>query len=300
MSKSIFSLLSILFFIALSARGQEISVTTMDYQVLIPQADDVIKEGHYMALAERIKQQFKNRVSFSNQSAFYIKPKVNILSEMTAGEVQDTKVLKLEIIFTLENPDLNVTFNTYSKKIIVNADSRELAIQKAILEIRPNDKNLIAFLERGEQLIKNFYTENCVKIIQSTKVKIDRKEYAAAFAMLCYVPEGLACSAEVRDIITAIYQHYKDEYCAKQLHDAQMLTAKESYNRALVSLQYIDPRASCHQEVTTLLRQIGEKVNQETMRKFEMDKSIFEKRSELEKMKLLISSVDEINLHVQN
>lgn len=300
MYKTLYALLGSLLLFSASVAAQEIKINAIAYQVLVPKGNSGIQSKHYQTLADRIKLHLNNTVSFSNQSSFCIVPEIHLLSDMTAGEVQDTKVLKLEFVFSLQNPDLEVTFHTFSKKVIVTAENTDLAIQKAIREIRPNDKNLVAFLQNGEQLIKKFYNDNCTQIMQSAQVKIDRKEYNAAFSLLRYVPEQLACSKDIESTITGIYQHYKDEYCSKQLHIAQTKASKEEYDSALSILQYIDPRATCHNEVSILLQQIADKVTQETIRKFEMNKTIFEKNSEMEKMKILVQHVDEIALHLHD
>ncbi len=283
-----------------AALGQQISVSSFAYNFSIPQDEGQIQSKHYVQLVERIKANFKNRVSFSNQSPFTIVPRIAIISDMNAGEVDNIKVMKLEIQFTLENPALEATFNSFSKTTVATGENIDVAIRKAIQELRPNDKKLQEFLASGEALIKNFYSDNCEKIIKSAKVNIDRKEYSKAYALLSYVPEELACYAEVENLITSIYAEQKNEYCGKQLLKAQLAEAKESYRDALQLLRYIDPSSACYQQVTLLLQQIGSKVNAETIREFEMEKLVFEKKSDLEKMKILVSHTDTIALHIHD
>lgn len=291
----------VLFISTLSvALGQQITVSSFAYSFTIPPDEGAIKQKHYKLLVERIQSNFKNRVSFSNQSPFSIVPKISIISEMNAGEIDNIKVMKLEIQFTLENPELQATFNTFTKTTIATGENINVAIGKAIQELRPNDKKLNEFLASGEQLIKNFYSDNCPKIIKSAKVNIDRKEYSKAYGLLTYVPEELGCYAEVENLITSIYAQQKNEYCGKQLLKAQLAEAKESYLDALQFLKYIDPSSACYAQVTVLLQQVGSKVNAETIREFEMEKLVFEKKSDLEKMKILVSHTDNIALHIHD
>ncbi|WP_316815432.1 hypothetical protein [Pedobacter nyackensis] len=278
--------------------AQNIKVSSIGYSFSIPDEDTPVQKKHYEFLVEQLKRNFRNRVSFSNQSPFYIVPKINILSNMTAGDMGDVKVMKVQVQFTVENPDLQVTFNTFNKTTITTAANVDAAILKAIQEIRPNDKKLNEFLQSGEQLIHNFYQENCPKILKSAKLNIDRKEFSKAFALLRYVPEELSCYNEVEGLITSIYQQHKNEYCSKQLLKAKLEESKEGYSQALACLRFVDPRADCYQEVSTLLQQIGTKVNMETIMQFEKEKNIFEQKSEIEKMKILVAHTDDITLHI--
>jgi len=290
----------LIFFFLITTHAQEIKVSQIDYKLMIPKGDHKITEFHYQNLADRLQSQFKNRVSFSNQSPFYIRPHIEILNEHTAGEVQDVKVLKLLIQLTIENPDLNASFHTFEKTVLVTADNSDLAIQKAIKELRPTDKGLINFLKNGELEIQKFYSENCNKIIQSAHVKIDRKEYNEAFSLLKYVPEGIKCTNEVEKLVTSIYGNYKNEYCNKQLHKAKLLAAQESFDLALSNLRFIDPETSCNNEVSKLINHIGNYINQGTIRSFELEKIKFNNQTEIEKIKLIINSEHQVNFHVTN
>ncbi|RLZ08339.1 hypothetical protein [Faecalibacter macacae] len=300
MSNKYFYFFCLLFCFIININAQEIKVSQIDYKILTPKGNHKITESHYQNLADRLQSQFKNRVSFSNQSPFLIRPQIEILNEHTAGEVQDIKVLKLSIQLIIENQELNASFHSFEKTLLVTADNSNLAIHKAIKELRPTDMGLINFLKDGELKIQKFYSENCNKIIHSAKVKIDRKEYTDAFNLLRYVPEGIECSKEIENLITSIYDSYKNEYCNKQLHSAKLLAANESYELALSQLRFIDPEISCNNDVTALINKIGDKVNQETIRNFELEKDRFSKQSELEKIKLIINSEHEVNFHITN
>ncbi|MBC8987003.1 hypothetical protein H9X96_14605 [Pedobacter sp. N36a] len=280
--------------------AQNIRVSSMSYSFSVPDGDAMVQKKHYELLVAQLKKNFKNSVSFSNQSPFYIVPKINVLSNMTAGDMGDVKVMKLQVQFTLENPDLHVTFNTFSKTTNITADNVDAAIFKVIQEIKPNDKKINEFLQSGEQLIKDFYQENCAKILKSATVSIDRKEFSKAFSLLRYVPEELGCYKEVEKLITSIYQQHKNEYCSNQLLKAKLEESKEGYDKALAQLRFVDPGADCYKDVSTLLQQIGTKVNLETIRQFEMEKMIFEKKTEIEKMKILVTHTDEVTVHIDH
>ncbi|MBB2151392.1 hypothetical protein [Pedobacter gandavensis] len=299
MKRTLLNILLLVFSSSL-AFAQNIKVSAIGYSFSIPEGDALVEKKQYEFLVEQLKKNFKNRLSFSNQSPFYIVPKINILSNMTAGDMGDVKVMKVQVQLMVENPDLQVTFNTFSKTTIATATNAEAAILKAIQELKPNDKKLNEFLVSTEQLIHNFYQENCPKILKSAKLNIDRKEFSKAFALLRYVPEELGCYHEVEGLITSIYQQHKNEYCGKQLLKAKLEESKEGYDKALAYLRFVDPAANCYPEVSALLQQIGTKVNMETIRQFEKEKNIFDKKTEMEKMKILVANTDDISLHIHN
>ncbi len=280
--------------------AQAIKVSSIGYSVSTPEGDGLVLKKHYESLVGQLKSNFRNRLSFSNQSPFTILPKINVLSNMTAGDMGEVKVMKIQVQLSIENPELQLTFNTFSKTTIATANDVDAAIAKVIQEIRPSDKKFNEFLASGEQLIQNFYQENCPKILKSAKVNIDRKEFSKAFALLRYVPEEMGCYKEVEKLITSIYQEQKNEYCSHQLLKAKLEESKEGYDKALTYLRFVDPAADCYQEVSALIQQIGTRVNQETIRQFEKEKDIFEKKSEIEKMKILISNTEEIAVHLHD
>ncbi|WP_316749660.1 hypothetical protein [Pedobacter gandavensis] len=278
----------LLVFLSSLTFAQDIKVSSIAYSFTIPGGDQLVPRKHYELLVAQLEKNFRNRVSFSNQSPFYIVPKITILGNMSAGDMGDVKVMKLQIQFTIENPDLNATFNTFNKTTITTASNVDAAILKAIQEIKPNDKKLSDFLQSGEQYIHKFYQENCPKILKSAKVNLERKEFNKAYSLLRYVPEELDCYQEVEQLITSIYQQHKNEYGTKQLLKAKLEESKEGYIKALAYLRFVDPRADCYQDVYTLIQQISKKVNVETISQFEKEKNIFEKKTELDKMNVLI------------
>lgn len=270
------------------------------YDFLIVNENKKISKRNYESLIDKVRSIYQGKVSFSNQSPFTVIPGILITEQINAGEMQQNMLLKVEITLEAKDIDNNIVFNTYRKMFTVVGANNDIAISKAINQVRANDTQLQDFFVVANNNIIKFYKENCNKILASAKTNIERKEFVRAFSFLKYIPEDISCFKEVEALITKIYIDSKDETCKKILQQAHILEAKEDYNKALQLLKYVDPVTTCYKDVTSLLQQIGKKVNIETYNDFEMEKLKFSKLTDLQKMKILAENADLLTVNVNN
>jgi hypothetical protein len=259
----------------------------ISYDFLIVSNSKDVTKKNYETLVNKLKSIYQNRVSFSNQSPFTIVPYINIVERKSTGEMHQNFLFKIDMGLGARNIDNNIEFNSYQKRFLIVGTNQDLAVAKAIDQIKFNDPALKDFFEVANNNIIKFYKENCDKIISSAKTNIARKEFNKAFNSLKYVPEDIACYKEVETLITSIYNSNKDDNCRKLLQQAHILEARQQYSKALDLLKYIDPAATCYKDVADLLQQIGRKVDKQVYRDFEMNKLKFIKLSDLEKVKIL-------------
>ncbi|NGY38420.1 hypothetical protein FQU23_012970 [Flavobacterium sp. XN-5] len=262
-----------------------------NYSFVQPVGNQVASERHYENLIAIVKETYSSKNIFSNQSPFVIVPRISIISEKVAGEVQIVKVVKLEIGLTAQGKDDNYVFNKFKKVFTITADDSRNAISKALESIR-HDPKIKTFIDQSNSSILSFYESNCSVILKTVKVNIDRQEYAKAFDYLRYVPERVSCFKEAEGIITKIYLDSKEENCRKFLQKAHNAEAQKDYNKALFYLQFVDTNVACYTDASVLVNKIGERVDEQVLRDFEMEKLVFSKLTDLKKMEIIAKEID--------
>lgn len=285
------------------ANAQDLA-SSVAFQLEMPESngtvdnDHRVETEHYTILVNKVKSAYKNNASFSNQSPFAVVPRIEVVNDRNAGEMQRVRVVTVEIYLTVQDRENGLSFGEFNKSFIATGDNTKLAISKAVNQLKSNDPRLKSFFSEANTNIIKFYKENCPKILKSAETNIKRKEFSRAFNMLKYIPEDLDCFREVENLITEIYRNNKEESCRKLLQKAQVEAAKENYGKALRFLIYVDPTTSCYQDVSSLIGEIGKKVNEDSLKEFEMEKLVFEKMTDLQKMEILVSEADILNVTV--
>ncbi|MCC9043287.1 hypothetical protein LNQ81_11455 [Myroides sp. M-43] len=269
-----------------------------NYIIEEPAKKQVASKSQLEDLNEILKQNYTGGSLFSNQSPFVIIPSITIISEQTAGEVQVVKVIKLEIGLTSQGKDDRSIFNRFRHSYIITAEDNSEAIDKALIQFR-KEKKIKTFFEQSNQNIVTFYESNCSTVLNTVKVNIERKEYLKAFNYLSYVPETTSCYKESEQIITKIFLDSKEESCRAMVQKALNEEAKRNYNKALYYLQFVETNTTCYDSATSLINGISNKIDEATIRNFEMEKLKFSKLTDLQKMEIIAKEVNSISLTIQ-
>lgn len=275
------------------AMGQE----SISFRFEIPQdVDGEITAGNYRQIEQKIKSSYKGKNVFSTQTPFSVVPNIQLIDVKTSGEAHMVKVVKVNLALTIQDLDNEIQFNRFSATFLGTADDVPQAITKALNQLKASDPKLKSFFTEGEKNIRAFYQTNCNKIIKSAVLNIERKQYNKAFALLKYVPEELGCYPEVEKLMTRIYTSTKEINCSEMLHKAKMAHARQDFSEALEFLNVIDPNAKCYPEASKLLAEVGASINKEVKDKQAMARLEFEKKSDLEKVKILAHKADYLQI----
>ncbi|EDM44320.1 hypothetical protein SCB49_04805 [unidentified eubacterium SCB49] len=270
-----------------------------NYTFDTPEGSRLVSKAQYEHLTDIVKDSYSSKNLFSNQSPFIIVPKIRVLSEKTAGEVQVVKVVKVEIKLSSQGKSDDYVFNTIRKVFTLTAPDAKEAISDAINKFSRSAK-IKTFFDESNQNIVSFYQDNCDKLLSTVKVNIEREEYAKAIAHLKYVPESVTCFKEAEGIITNIFKESKEEHCKILVQKAHAQEVLKDYTKALFYLQFIDPSADCYATASELITHIGERVDEQVLRDFEMEKLTFSKLSDIKKMDLLAKHVDNLEVVIND
>lgn len=277
--------------------SQSAPTITFRYDLSGALENEDIKLEHYHFLEQRLKNSYPKKTIFSEQTPFSIVPNIMLLDAKTSGEMHMVKVVKVGVTLSVEDLDNHILFKQFETTLLATDNDLPKAISKAIKQFKSADPKLKTFFQEAEKNVMDFYKNNCSKLIKSAQTKIDRKEFNKAYALLKYVPEGTSCYNEASRLITRIYTNSKDENCREMLNKARFKKAQRNYPEAIQYLSFIDPSANCYSEAIRLLAEIDDANAKTATEELKLKQLEFEKKTELEKLKILASKADYLQMH---
>lgn len=276
--------------------SQSAPTITFRYDLTHALKNEEITMAHYDLLEQKLKNSYPKKSIFSNQTPFSIVPNIVVLDAKTSGEMHMVKVVKLRIALSVEDLDNHIAFKQFETTVLATDENLQKAISKAIKQFKSSDPKLKIFFQEAEKSVMSFYQNNCSKLIKSAQSNIDRKEFNKAYALLKYVPENTTCYHEASRLLTRIYTNSKDENCQEMLHKARFEKAQTNYTEAIHHLSLIDPSANCYSEAVKLLEEIGNANAEAATNEQRMKQLEFEKKTELEKIKILADQADYLKM----
>jgi len=293
------SILILFLFFSVLVQGQE--STAVNYRFSMPKvaSTDGVNAEHYEQLEQKIKGSFSKKNIFAAQTPFPVVPYIEVVDAKNAGEVHMVKVVKIAVKLSIEDMDNQIQFNRFETTMLATDEDMPKAISKAIRQMKTSDPKFRAFFTEAEKNVMTFYTENCDKIVKTAQTHINRKKYDRAYAMLRYVPENMKCFNQVERLMTSIFNSSTEVNCREMLLKAKTEMAKKEYNQALQYVNLIDSKSSCYADVSKLLTEIGTLVNQKSIDNYRKKKLEYERKSELEKLKILGTQADYLKIPVK-
>ncbi|WP_152487235.1 hypothetical protein [Winogradskyella psychrotolerans] len=262
-----------------------------------------VNKEHYKLLEQKIEGIYNQRENnfLSTQTPFEIVPRIEIVDEKNAGDIQTVKVVKVAVYLTITEAELQTLFNQFKTTVIVTDKVLEKAITKAIKQIKTSDPKFKIFFTKAEANVLAYYEKNCAKILKSASTHIERKDYNKAYGLLKYIPENMSCFTDVEHLITKIYTDNKDDNCKKILEQARNQKAYKDYSSTLYSLVFIDSESSCYPEALKMAQEVKTLMDKEDAEAFmpphEERKANFAKLSHLEKIRMLAAQARILNLN---
>ena len=176
----------------------------------------------------------------------------------TAGMI----VQRMEITFIVGDVIEEKIYGTTTINAMGIGETEAKCFIKAFQIIKPNNPELMAFVNKAKDDIVSYYTNNCQFIIQDADRMIGMQQYGEAIAILVAVPKVCtecytACQAKAVDSYKILI-----EYEGKQLiQDARSAwLVKCDYNcayKALGILAKVNPDAQCQSEAKLLIDEIN-------------------------------------------
>lgn len=176
----------------------------------------------------------------------------------TAGMI----VQRMEITFIVGDVIEEKIYGTITINAMGIGETEAKCFIKAFQTIKPNNPELMAFVNKAKDDIVSYYTNNCQFIIQDADRMIGMQQYGEAIATLVAVPK--VCTECYTACQTKAIDTYKIliEFEGKQLiQDARSAwLVKRDYDcaaKALDILAKVNPDAQCQSEANLLIDEIN-------------------------------------------
>ena len=192
----------------------------------------------------------------------------------------------------------------FTKDYVANTETE--AVQKIINDFNFNETELQDFFDSGFHKLKNYYSQNCDKIVSKVKKYQSTGEPEKALAICLSVPSDQPCydslSSLVKDMYTSL--SYKSDYSI--FLQAQDFVSKGEYNSAFEVLKEVSIYSQFYGKSQLLSKQINDFIfnQKELQKKIELTNSeqrlkvteidLQQKRNELQE------SINYANIEIAN
>ena len=151
---------------------------------------------------------------------------------------------------------------SFTTKGVGNNENK--AYMDAIKRVRPNQKELAAFVKQGKERIVAYYNAEVDNYLIKATSLAKMKQYEEALFVLSCIPSICDKYSDVLSMATNIYQQYIDQLCAENLALAKTTwMSNQTSEGAMQAAQYLSqiyPDASCYKEAAELFQEIKNKV----------------------------------------
>lgn len=257
------------------------------FSFAVPDTDAHIDVDIYREFVKKARSMNTVKAGIYNQIPIVIQPKIVIVKDMLAGEIEEVRVVKLQFELQAQNSDGSIVFHRYKEAVIATESTSEKAILKAIHQIKDDNARLIGFFNETSIKVFDFYQDACADLVTQSTTMIERNQYDKAWNALKHIPPSVSCFKEVDKMITSIYLKRKDEHCRKILEMAYKEEEKKDDKMALHYLKFIDPKSDCEKEVLALTAKINKRIEASQQEHFQAQRTNFQQLTETEKVQQL-------------
>lgn len=267
----------------------------------IPDQIEGLTAGAHNMLENKLNQIITtNGLNDSPNSRFIMSANVVVLTKNITPTAPPMQAFTLEITFYIGDGFEGKSFSNYSTTIIGVGENETKAYISALRNIKTNDPNYQAFIDKAKAGILAYYETNCDFIIKEATSLAKTREYDAAIYKLTSIPTVCtSCWDKAMNAVAPIFQDKINFECGVKLNKAMNIwNAGQSWdaaNQAGNILSSIDPQATCYAEVKSLADKISKRI-------YEVDKRewIFKVDSEIGLKRDLIKAYRDIGVAYGN
>ncbi|MBV6484861.1 MAG: hypothetical protein KFKLKKLM_01379 [Flavobacteriales bacterium] len=160
------------------------------------------------------------------------------------------------------------------------------AYMQALNNIKPENPELAAFVQKGKEKIVEYYNSKCDFLIKEANTLASQNKYEEAIFLLTSVPDACAqCYDKAIAAIGPMYQKMIDRDCKLKLAEASNIwsanQSMDAADQAGAILSSIEPQSSCYGEVKALNAKIAARVKEIDAREWKYILKDQEQKSEM-------------------
>jgi hypothetical protein len=220
-------------------------------------------------------------------STFLVAPKfevVNVGSSQTG--TLNVYLAECELNITVDRMTFNyqggATFSSFTKTINGSGMSKEEAVNNAINNISPTDKQIVNFLTETKKKIDTYFQMHCEDVMKQAQQALVLKKYSLAISLYLSVPTNASCYKQAIAASEKVYKTYSDDQCDNNLIRIKAFIAmansatqgnKNYADSALYIMSNLSPAAEkCYADAAQLITKLEGKLNQQQKQEWEFRK----------------------------
>lgn len=227
-------------------------------------------------LSEKAAKNMENKVSQMitasgmasiDDSRFAVIPRIVVTDEHLQASAPPMIAMSADVTFYMGDVSTGKVFGSITKSYKGVGETDTRAYVSIISNIKPRDKELQQFMERGKQKIIDYYNENADIIIKKALQLASTKDYDEALVVLSEIPEECVEAYDKASAhMATIYQqkiNYEGEILYQEAYTLWNSTLDYSGAMdACAILARISPMSSAAGKANNLADQIGKRVRE--------------------------------------
>ncbi len=231
--------------------------------VVVPQLPNVPEEAR--AALETKMQQVATQYGLASNGLtdrFVMTAKVNVTSKDVVPTTPAKISQKMEVTLFIGDVVDNKVYESVVLNVAGIGQSETQSMIQAFNQIKPDNSQLKAFVEKAERKIAEYYANNCQYILTEANALAQQRKYDAAIAKLMAVPEVCKeCYEQCMARAVEVYQSKlnNDGDALVQKARSQWLAKRDyaSATEALATLAQVDPQSSAQSKAQALVKEIN-------------------------------------------
>ena len=230
---------------------------------VVPQLPNVPEEAR--AALETKMQQVATQYGLASNGLtdrFVMTAKVNVTSKDVVPTTPAKISQKMEVTLFIGDVVDNKVYESVVLNVAGIGQSETQSMIQAFNQIKPDNSQLKAFVEKAERKIAEYYANNCQYILTEANALAQQRKYDAAIAKLMAVPEVCKeCYEQCMARAVKVYQSKlnNDGDALVQKARSQWLAKRDyaSATEALATLAQVDPQSSAQSKAQALVKEIN-------------------------------------------
>lgn len=219
---------------------------------------------------------------------FIMVPNVSVLSKDVLASAPPKVVLTMEVAFYIGDGINGVKYGNAVVSLKGVGSNENKAYISAFKNIRSDQPELVALIEKSKNRILEYYNSGCDFIIKEAQNLAEQNEYEQAIVKLSAVPVvSKDCFNKSQDMIAKIYDKKINRDCEILLNKAtNSWNAGQDYDSALVAAGYlnqIEPESKCFKQAKNLAKSIQKGIQRTNDKNWELLDKQLESITEIEK-----------------
>ena len=242
--------------------------------VVQPDRDEIPSEAGKQLERKMVQLLTANGItSIDVNNRFIITAKANVTSKDIVASTPQRISEKIDFTFLIGDIVENKVFETITVSLLGIGGNENKAFISAINQIKPQNKELVSFLDRAKEKIVNYYSVRCSQIIKHAQQLASGNEYDEAIYQLMQVPDICDCSKECQDLMIEYTIRWNNATAAQLLNEAKArwtaLPTSEGASDVADIIAKIPANTDSQSKVETLIFNINKKLRQDEKRQWD-------------------------------